>query len=75
LSDIQGVGFSHDNNGEDLRKRLRQMSNEELHHEIRAATYMCSPQVNFGNPPLEVFVVYLSEAREELKWRNKERSI
>jgi hypothetical protein len=54
-----------DLNVEELRARLRKMTDEELLRYGKAGKYMCSPVANFGKPPLEVFVVQLTECREE----------
>ena len=53
---------------EELRKRLRAMSETELLRFGQAAKYMCSPEANYG-PPRQVFVVQLREAR--LEWRRR----
>jgi hypothetical protein len=52
-----------------LRARLARMSDKELARFGRAATYMCSPEVNMGKPPREAFLIQLREAREE--WRRR----
>jgi hypothetical protein len=54
---------------EDLRARLRKMSDEELRKFGKAARYMTSPTANMGKPPLPTFVLQLEEARAE--WRRK----
>jgi hypothetical protein len=54
---------------EELRKRLRKMSDQELVRFGKAARYMCSPAANFGKPPREPFVIQLNEARAE--WRRR----
>jgi hypothetical protein len=52
-----------------LRQRLRRMSDDELLQFGKAAKYMCSPEANMGKPPRDVFVVQLKEAR--LEWRRR----
>lgn len=47
---------------EELRGRLRKMSDPESIRFGRAAAGMCSPEANFGEPPRQVFVDQLSEA-------------
>jgi hypothetical protein len=54
---------------EDLRTRLRKMSDEELRKFGKAARYMVSPRANMGKPPLPTFVLQLEEARAE--WRRR----
>jgi hypothetical protein len=54
---------------EELRWRLRQMSDEKLRKFGKAARYMVSPTANMGKPPLPDFVLQLEEARAE--WRRR----
>lgn len=54
---------------DDLRARLRKMTDDELLAFGKAARYMCSPGANFGNPPRECFVIALRECRKE--WRRR----
>jgi len=54
---------------DELRVRLRKMSDAELLAFGKAARNMCSPAANMGKPPREVFVIQLREAREEWKRR------
>jgi hypothetical protein len=54
---------------EELRRRLRKMSDEELREFGKAARYMVSPTANMGKPPQPAFVLQLEEARAE--WRNR----
>ena len=54
---------------EQLRARLREMSDKELMRFGRAAVSMCSPRANVGKTPREVFVQQLEEARAEVKRR------
>lgn len=58
---------------EDLRARLRRMDDEMPLGFGRSAAYMCSPWATLGKPPRDVFVVQLSEAREE--WRRRRRAM
>jgi hypothetical protein len=55
---------------EQLRARLRKVSDAELLRFEQAAKYRCSPEANLGHPPREPFVIQLREAREEWKRRN-----
>lgn len=64
------VGFKQESLDE-IRARLRKMPDEELIKFGRAARYMCSPEANLGQPPREVFVVQLKEARAD--WRSARR--
>jgi hypothetical protein len=57
---------------DELRKRLRRMSDTELLRFVQAAKHMCSPGANFEHSPRESFVIQLKEAREEWKRRNPE---
>jgi hypothetical protein len=50
---------------EDVRARLRKMSDEDLLRFGRAAASLCRPDGNFGHPPRRVFVEQLREARAE----------
>jgi uncharacterized protein YjiS (DUF1127 family) len=59
-------------NREEVRERLRRMSDEKLRDFGRACVYMSSPQANLGKPPREEFVVQLEEARAE--WRRRHPS-
>jgi hypothetical protein len=54
---------------EEVRARLRKMSDADLIRFGRAAAGMCSPEANFGRPPRQVFVEQLEEARAE--WRRR----
>ena len=58
-------------NVDELRRRLRRMSDEELLEFGKAARYMVSRTANVGKPPLPDFVLQLEEARAE--WRRRER--
>src|SRR6516162_4255612 len=46
-----------------LRARLRAMSDRMLAHWGASAAYMCTPEANFGAPPRQVFVIQLEAAR------------
>jgi hypothetical protein len=45
------------------------MTDAELTRFVRFAAGMCSPEANFGEPPLQVFIDQLREARAE--WRRR----
>jgi hypothetical protein len=53
----------------ELRTRLRKMSDEELRKFGKAVRYMVSSTANMGKPPLPTFVLQLDEARAE--WRRR----
>lgn len=55
-----------------LRARICMMTDADLIREIQAGEYMCSPQANFGGPPLKVFVIQLREAWAEWNRRRKD---
>jgi hypothetical protein len=57
---------------EQLRVRLRKMSDKELMKFGRAAREVCKPLR--GKPPREVFVIQLEEARAEFKRRKIEKA-
>jgi hypothetical protein len=42
---------------EDLRMRLRKMTDSELLAFGNSARYMCTPAANLGKPPREPFVI------------------
>jgi hypothetical protein len=54
---------------DELRARLRKMSDGDLTAFGKAARYMCSSAANLGQPPREPFVIQLREARGE--WRRR----
>jgi hypothetical protein len=57
---------------EEVRARLRGMSDDMLKQFGAAARYMCSPRAQpLGSPPRENYVIQLEEAIEE--WRRRER--
>jgi hypothetical protein len=55
---------------EEVRERLRKMTDQELIRFGRASAGMCSPEANFG----EVFVDQLREARLESGRRHQARN-
>ena len=55
---------------DELRTRLRKMSDKELREFGKAARYMVSPTANMGKPPLPTFVLQLNEARAEWSRRH-----
>jgi hypothetical protein len=76
MAGLNSVGFSSRENEvdlESLRVRLRKMSDAELARDIQLGEKFCSPQVNFGRPPREVYVIQLREARAERERRNLEK--
>ena len=63
-------GISTDNfDIEQLRARLRKMSEKELIEFGKNVRYLCSPEANFGRPPLESWSMQLEEAKGE--WRRR----
>jgi hypothetical protein len=54
---------------DELRARLRKMTDAELIAFGKAARNMCSPAANLGQPPREPFMIQLREARAEWKRR------
>ena len=56
-------------NVDDLRARLRKMSDKKLREFGEAARYMTSPKANMGKPPLLDYVLQLQEAT--LEWRRR----
>jgi hypothetical protein len=59
-------------NVDELQERLRKMSDVELRKFGQAAQHMASPKANPGQPPREVFVIQLEEARKEWKRRKSQ---
>jgi hypothetical protein len=59
---------------DDLRSRLRKMSDAQLLAFGKATRSMCSPAAHLGKPPRESFVIQLQEAREEWKRRRADIS-
>jgi hypothetical protein len=64
----------HDFDIEQLRARLRKMTEEQLREFGNSARYMVSPFANHGKPPRKVFVMQLREAKEEWKRRHPRSS-
>jgi len=63
-------GISTDNfDIEQLRARLRKMSDKELIQFGKDVRYLRSPEASFGKPPLEVWAMQLREGCEE--WRRR----
>jgi hypothetical protein len=54
---------------DDLRERLRKMTDAEPLAFGKSPRYMCSREANLGKPPREPFVIQLREARAE--WRRR----
>lgn len=54
----------------DLRARLRKMSDDELRKFGKAAAYMCSERAARSRTPRPEFVIQLEEARAEWKRRS-----
>jgi hypothetical protein len=59
-------------NVDELRERLRKMSDAVLRTFGQAAQHVVSPKANQGQPPSEVFVIQLDEARKEWKRRKSQ---
>ena len=57
---------------DDLRERLRKMPDVELRKFGQAAQHVVSPKANPSQPPPEVFVIQLDEARNEWKRRKRQ---
>ena len=57
---------------QDLRARIRKMTDAEVLRFGKDNRYMCSPYVNQGKPPLEAFLIQLHEARAEWRRRHPE---
>ena len=54
---------------EQLRERLRKMSDEALRHYAKCAVFLCTPEAYLEKPPREVFIIQAEEARAEWKRR------
>ena len=59
-------------NVDELRERLRKMSDAELRTFGQAAQHMVSPKANPDQAPPELFVIQLDEARKEWKRRKSQ---
>jgi len=55
---------------EQLRARLRGMTDRELEQACKAGDYKCTPQANLGKPPREIHVIERREAWAE--WDRRE---
>jgi hypothetical protein len=55
---------------DDLRARLRKMSDEKLREFGEAARYMTTPKANLGKPLLLDYVLQLQEATAEYRRRH-----
>ena len=69
VNDLSHLSGGATVNREELRSRLRRMTDNELRRFGRAARNMCPPEANRGNMPREEFVIQLEEARAEWKRR------
>ena len=69
MRDLSPVGLQSELDLDQLRARLRKMTDAELRHFGQSARYMCSPAANHGAPPRECFMIQLEEARRE--WRSR----
>jgi hypothetical protein len=72
MANLSSVGFSNNENEidpEGLRTRLRKMNDAELLRFGHAAKSMCSPDAYFGQPPRQIFIFQLEEARAEWERR------
>jgi hypothetical protein len=57
----------------EVRERLRKMTDRQLVEFGKAASLMCSPEANRHEPPREMFVIQLNEARVEWRRRHPKR--
>ena len=69
VNDLSPLSGDTTVNREELRARLRKMTDNELRRFGRAAQNMCLPDGNWDKPPREEFVIQLEEARAESKRR------
>jgi hypothetical protein len=69
MSDLSHLSQESPIDLEQLRARLRKMSDEELLKFGKASASMCTLHANLGKPPHQAFVVQLEEARAEWKRR------
>ena len=66
MPDLSGIAIQEDVvNLEELRARLRKMTDAELLRCGKDAKFMCSPSAYFGKPPRECFLI---------RWRKRERN-
>jgi hypothetical protein len=65
-------GFSGESllDREEVRRRLRRMSDDQLRRWGGSARHMCSPEANLGQPPRPNFVLQLEEAIAEWQRRH-----
>jgi hypothetical protein len=56
-------------NAEELRTRLRAMTDEKLRQFGQAARYMCMPEESLHKSPLPIYVLQLKAATAE--WRRR----
>jgi hypothetical protein len=66
MPDLSSIAIQTDINLEELRTRLRKMTDAELVRFGKAARFLCRPS---KEPPRECFVIQLEEARVE--WRRR----
>jgi hypothetical protein len=69
VNDLSHLSGDTPVNREELRARLRKMTDNELRRFGRAARNMCPPEANRGKPPREEVVMQLEEAQMEWKRR------
>jgi len=69
VNDLSHLSCDTPVNREELRARLRKMTDNELRRFGRAARNMCPPEANRGKPPREEVVMQLEEAQMEWKRR------
>ena len=69
MNDLSGLAGNAPINIDQVRERLRKMTNAQLLEFGKAARYMCSREANIDKPPREEFVIQLEEARAEWKRR------
>src|SRR5215469_11882615 len=65
MRDLSPVGLQSELDLDQLRARLRRMTDAELRHFRQSARFMCSPAANHGAAQRECFVIQLGEARAE----------
>ncbi len=73
MKDLSNLATESPINLEQLRERLRKMTDAKLLEFGRASVHMCDPKNNHDGKPREVFVIQLAEARAEWQRRKKER--
>jgi hypothetical protein len=70
MSDMSHLSQETPINLEELRERLRKMSDDALRHWGKCAVFLCTLEANHGKAPREVFLIQLEEARAEWKRRH-----